>query len=110
MLRLDCSWPIHRFSAIARRALIKAWRHIDAVVSGWAKRHGLAQLIHSPSLAQHIGGTTTIGPLEQDAVPRVSHSFVGESWNAVAWLECEEPGGELLGANLQVQPSRPPIS
>jgi hypothetical protein len=60
--------------------------HIDAVISSWSSRHGLGQLVHSPSLVQHIGRTTTLGPPQQDTRLRLSRSFVGESWDAQSWF------------------------
>lgn len=54
----------------------------DWVVSRWAKRTQLPEMIHIPSLAQHVGDTTTIGPVAQDSFVRQSNSFVGETFDA----------------------------
>lgn len=35
-------------------------RNIDSVVGGWCRRRGLPYFVHVPSLAQHIGETSTI--------------------------------------------------
>lgn len=37
-------------------------QHIDAVVGLWCERQELPYFVHSPSLAQHIGDTSTIYP------------------------------------------------
>ncbi|QDU11419.1 hypothetical protein [Gimesia aquarii] len=37
-------------------------KHIDAVVGLWCERNQLPYFVHSPSLAQHIGDTSTIYP------------------------------------------------
>ena len=58
----------------------------DAVVSAWAKRRNLPELIHAPSLVQHIGDTTTVSPAGQDRQRRESGSFVGAEFDARVWI------------------------
>ena len=59
-------------------------RLIDVVVGQWANRLGLDTYYHAPSLAQHIGDTTTIWSTAQDKITRQSRDFVGDEFDAMS--------------------------
>jgi len=63
---------------------------IDVVVGEWASKERLPVYYHSPSLAQHIGDTTTIWGDAQLRGRRTSRDFVGESFDAVTFLADED--------------------
>lgn len=61
-------------------------RLIDVVIGRWADQSGLATYYHAPSLAQHIGDTTTIWSSSQDKIARQSKDFVGEEFDAMSLI------------------------
>ncbi len=50
-------------------------RNIDSVVGLWCRRSGLPYFVHAPSLAQHIGETSTIYPGASLDGWRIADSF-----------------------------------
>ena len=50
-------------------------RHIDSVVGYWCERNQLPYYVHSPSLAQHIGDSSTIYPLATASGKRQARDF-----------------------------------
>lgn len=54
-------------------------RNIDSVVGSWCQRAGVPYYVHSPSLVQHIGVTSTIWPSCNLSKRRHAADFVGES-------------------------------
>jgi hypothetical protein len=65
-----------------RRGPSHALKLIDVVVGEWAQRNQLLAWSYSPSLAQHVGDTSSIWPESEDRVTRQSASFVGETFDA----------------------------
>ncbi len=59
---------------------------IDVAVGDWARRAGLPIFLHEPSLAQHIGDTSTLWHEAPASAPRRSEHFVGEEFDARIWL------------------------
>lgn len=51
-------------------------QHIDAVVGHWCERQELPYFVHSPSLAQHIGDTSTIYPTAAVVGHRKANHFL----------------------------------
>ena len=50
-------------------------RNIDSVVGNWCRRSGLPYYVHVPSLAQHIGETSTIWPTAGVGGKRQANDF-----------------------------------
>jgi hypothetical protein len=57
---------------------------IDVVVGEWATKLKLPVLCHNPSLADHIGDTSTIWPGAQLTGRRAARDFVGEDFDAMS--------------------------
>ncbi len=51
-------------------------RNIDSVVGAWCKRAGLPYFVHTPSLAQHIGETSTIWQSSRNTGQRQASNFL----------------------------------
>ena len=58
----------------------------DGVLGRWADREGLPIYHHSPSLAQHIGDTSTLWPGAPNSGVRHSSNFAGEDFDARDFL------------------------
>jgi hypothetical protein len=56
----------------------RGMHHIDAVVGAWCARSGLPFYLHAPSLAQHIGDSSTLFPGAANFGPRHAGSFRSE--------------------------------
>jgi hypothetical protein len=61
-----------------RRELEHGRAHIDSVVGEWCLQSGLPYYVHSPSLAQHIGDTSTIFHAAVNTGLRRADNFVPE--------------------------------
>lgn len=59
---------------------------VDGIIGKWAKRQGVDVFFCCPSLADHIGDTSTIHPKAPNAGTRRSSTFVGEDHDAVDLL------------------------
>jgi hypothetical protein len=51
-------------------------RNIDSVVGRWCHDRGLDYLVHRPSLAQHIGATSTLYPTARNVGRRAADDFL----------------------------------
>lgn len=60
--------------------------NIDAVVGRWVRETGRKAYFYSPSLADHIGETSSIWLNQQPRRGRTCHSFLGEQFNAMELL------------------------
>jgi hypothetical protein len=59
----------------------------DAVIGQWAEKLKLPVYFHTPSLAEHIGVSSTL--TDDDSTPengRMSKDFVGEDFDAAQWV------------------------
>jgi hypothetical protein len=65
---------------------------IDAVVGEWCHRTGLPFYIHAPSLAQHIGDTSTLFPGAGNSGPRRAGTFVNQVGDAGGFSDGPVPG------------------
>jgi predicted O-methyltransferase YrrM len=54
----------------------------DGIIGRWAQQAAMPVYHYSPSLAQHIGDTSTVWPGAPNAGPRRSSNFVGEDFDA----------------------------
>jgi hypothetical protein len=61
-----------------RRGPADGLRNIDSVVGLWRQRRNLPYIVHVPSLAQHIGDTSTLWPQATTAGQRRADTFVAE--------------------------------
>ncbi|HVC96181.1 MAG TPA: hypothetical protein VND64_21035 [Pirellulales bacterium] len=61
-------------------------KDIDSVVGRWAGEGRLPVFYHTPSLAQHIGGTSVIWPGAANDGVRRAADFVGEDFDATAFV------------------------
>jgi hypothetical protein len=52
--------------------------NIDTVIGNWAALYGLPVCYPSPSLAQHVGDTSTLWPVAQIDGPRQADQFAGD--------------------------------
>ena len=57
--------------------------NIDAVVGRWAEETSRGVYFYSPSLASHIGETSSIWPNQVDRRSRSCRSFLGEQFNSL---------------------------
>ena len=87
MLLSDRHVLLHR-----RRGPSHALKLIDVVVGQWAERIQVPAWGFCPSLAQHIGETSTIWPESEDRIIRRAASFVGETFNALELLSLPRTG------------------
>lgn len=74
---LDTSVADHRLKG--RR---KGLCNIDAVVGRWALENERRVCYYAPSLAAHIGATSSIWPNQEPRFSRTSQSFLGEQFDA----------------------------
>lgn len=61
-----------------RRGPEQGLHHIDAVVGEWCRRTRLPFYLHAPSLAQHIGDTSTIFPGAANSGHRRARAFLAD--------------------------------
>lgn len=59
---------------------------VDGIIGKWARRQGVDVFFCYPSLADHIGDTSTIHPKAPNAGTRRSSTFVGEKYDATDLL------------------------
>ena len=57
-------------------------RNVDCVVGRWCRESGLPYYVHLPSLAEHIGETSTLFPQAEAKGKRHAQTFVGEDVDA----------------------------
>jgi hypothetical protein len=55
----------------------------SAILAEWAQRQQLPVYYHAPSLAQHIGETSTVWPGAGNSGLRRASTFVGEDFDAL---------------------------
>ena len=66
-----------------QRGRLNGERNVDGVVGTWCKESGLGYYLHSPSLTQHIGDTSTLWRRATTASGRrQAATFVGEDYDA----------------------------
>lgn len=68
--------------------------NIDSVVGQWALDSGLPYYLHSPSLTQHIGETSTLWEKASAAGRRRAATFVGEETDIRGHMDRAEGGGD----------------
>jgi hypothetical protein len=61
-----------------RKGASEGMHFIDSVVGQWAVRRGFPLMVHAPSLAQHIGETSTLFPGAGNEGRRHALRFVSE--------------------------------
>lgn len=66
-----------------QRGRLNGERNVDSVVGRWCKESGWGYFLHSPSLTQHIGDTSTLWRTSTKAIGRrQAATFVGEQYDA----------------------------
>jgi len=61
----------------------------DALVGYWCLESGLDYYLHTPSLSQHIGDTSTLWEKTSLSGRRLAASFPGEDVDIREWMETE---------------------
>ena len=72
-----------------QRGAFKGLVDTDGVLGRWANRAGMPVFCHSPSLAQHIGETSTVWQDAENSGVRHSINFLGEDFDALRLLAAE---------------------
>jgi len=57
-------------------------KNIDCVVGRWCREAGRPFYVHAPSLAQHVGETSTLTPAAAASGRRAATTFIGEDADA----------------------------
>jgi hypothetical protein len=78
---------------------------IDVVVGEWSRRRGMPAFFHRPSLAQHIGDTSTVWGAAANGGRRRADDFPGETFDASRLLHPEMQRPALRNKNSQVDSS-----
>ncbi|HUF63380.1 MAG TPA: hypothetical protein VMN36_14990 [Verrucomicrobiales bacterium] len=79
-------------------------RNVDSVVGDWCRRSGVPYFLHSPSLSQHTGETSTLWKNSSLRGRRSAADFPGEDFDARRL-----PGVATSTANLTATPPAPPF-
>ncbi len=77
--------------------------NVDSVVGQWCRDSGLDYYLHTPSLTQHIGETSTLWPTAKIKGRRRAATFIGESKDINEVMKVSSQSSVCEGANASLK-------